>query len=94
MTTILIEEKSYQRLESQLQAIDALSDGTVAHAILDVFDPEPLPPDSPLWDLENVMISPHSSNAGINTPLRDDLLFLENLRHYLADEPLLNEAHR
>ncbi len=72
--------------------IAALHRGVVAQAILDVFDPEPLPSDSPLWDLENVLISPHSSNAGENTPLRGDLLFLENLRRYLAHEPLLNEA--
>ncbi|MEZ4707242.1 MAG: NAD(P)-dependent oxidoreductase [Caldilineaceae bacterium] len=73
--------------------IDALKQGIVAQAILDVFDPEPLPADSPLWDLENVLISPHSSNAGENTPLRGDLLFLENLRRFLADEPLHNEAY-
>ncbi len=72
--------------------IDALNHGIVAQAILDVFDPEPLPSDSPLWDLDNVLISPHSSNAGENTPLRGDLLFLENLRRYLANQPLLNEA--
>jgi phosphoglycerate dehydrogenase-like enzyme len=72
--------------------IDALKRGVVAQAILDVFDPEPLPSDSPLWDLDNVLISPHSSNAGENTPLRGDLLFLENLRRYLANEPVLNEA--
>ena len=72
--------------------IDALKQGIVAQAILDVFDPEPLPPDSPLWDMDNVLISPHSSNAGENTPLRGDLLFLENLRRFLANEPQLNEA--
>ena len=72
--------------------IDALKRGTVAQAILDVFDPEPLPATSPLWDLENVLITPHSSNSGENTPLRGDLLFLENLRRFLAREPLLNEA--
>lgn len=71
----------------------ALNQGIVAQAILDVFDPEPLPPDSPLWDQPHVLISPHSSNAGENTPLRGDLLFLDNLRRYLANEPLLNEAY-
>ncbi|MEZ4657278.1 MAG: D-2-hydroxyacid dehydrogenase [Caldilineaceae bacterium] len=72
--------------------IDALKQGIVGQAILDVFDPEPLPAESPLWELENVLITPHSSNSGENTPLRGDLLFLENLRRFLADEPLLNEA--
>lgn len=72
--------------------IDALNRGIVAQAILDVFDPEPLPPNNPLWDMENVLLSPHSSNAGKNTPLRGDLLFLENLRRFLSSKPLLNEV--
>lgn len=76
----------------QAAMINALDKGIVSQAILDVFDPEPLPTDSPLWDMENVIITPHSSNAGINTPLRGDLLFLENLRRYLANDDLLNEA--
>lgn len=80
------------KIVEQAALIDALNRGIVGQAILDVFEPEPLPPDSPLWDMENVLISPHSSNAGENTPLRGDLLFLENLRRFLANEPLLNEA--
>lgn len=80
------------KIIDQPALIDALNRGVVGQAILDVFDPEPLPADSPLWDMENVLISPHSSNAGENTPLRGDLLFLENLRRFLADEALLNEA--
>lgn len=81
------------KIIDQPALMKALNQGIVAQAILDVFDPEPLPPDSPLWDQPNVLISPHSSNAGENTPLRGDLLFLDNLRRYLANEPLLNEAH-
>jgi len=42
--------------------------------------------------MENVTLTAHLSNSGSNTPLRGDLLFLENLRRYLAHEPLLNEA--
>lgn len=80
------------KIVDEVALIDALNQGIVGQAILDVFDHEPLPSDSPLWDLKNVLISPHSSNAGENTPLRGDLLFLENLRRYLAQEPLLNEA--
>lgn len=105
-TTGLVNEGFFQQLQpgatlvniargkivDEVALIDALKQGIVGQAILDVFDPEPLPTDSPLWDLENVLISPHSSNAGENTPLRGDLLFLENLRRYLAQEPLLNEA--
>lgn len=105
-TTGLVDEAFFQRLKpgatlvniargkivDEPALINALKQGIVAQAILDVFDPEPLPADSPLWDLDNVLISPHSSNAGENTPLRGDLLFLENLRRYLAHEALLNEA--
>jgi phosphoglycerate dehydrogenase-like enzyme len=105
-TTGLVNEAFFQRLKpgstlvniargkiiDEAALIAALNQGVVAQAILDVFDPEPLPSDSPLWDMENVLISPHSSNAGENTPLRGDLLFLENLRRFLAHEPLLNEA--
>lgn len=82
------------KIVDQPALMAALNQGIVAQAILDVFDPEPLPTDSPLWDMENVIISPHSSNAGINTAHRGDLLFLENLRRFIAKEPLLNEAHR
>ena len=70
--------------------IEALKNGTVEQAILDVFDIEPLPAGHPFWDMVNVTLTSHTSNSGSNTPLRGDLLFLENLRRYLADEPLLN----
>jgi len=79
------------KIVDEAALLDALQQGRVAEAILDVFDPEPLPPDSPLWDVKNILISPHSSNSGCNTPLRGDLLFLENLRRFLNNEPLLNE---
>ncbi len=60
-------------------------------AVLDVFDPEPLPQDSPLWTLDNTIVTPHSSYAGNNTGQRGDDIFLENLKRYLAGEPLLYE---
>jgi len=105
-TTGLVNAAFFQRLKpgatlvniargkivDQPALIDALNRGVVAQAILDVFDPEPLPSDHPLWGMENVLISPHSSNAGENTPLRGDLLFLENLRRFLANQPLRNEV--
>jgi len=67
--------------------LDALRGGRLAGAVLDVVDDEPLPPDSPLWDVPNVMISPHVSGA--TSQFRDDLV-IENARRYLAGEPLLN----
>jgi phosphoglycerate dehydrogenase-like enzyme len=70
--------------------IEALQEGLIGGAALDVFEEEPLPPDSPLWALPNVLISPHV--AGF-TPRYDEYatdLFAENLSRYLTDQPLLN----
>jgi len=62
------------------------------HAVLDVFRTEPLPADSWFWDHPKVRVSAHTSNSGDGNAGRGDELFLENLRRYLAKEPLLNEA--
>jgi phosphoglycerate dehydrogenase-like enzyme len=62
------------------------------HAVLDVFATEPLPADSWIWEHPKVRVSAHTSNSGQGTADRADALFLENLRRYLAKEPLLNEA--
>lgn len=63
-----------------------------ATAVLDVTATEPLPSDHWLWDHPKVRLSAHTSSAGEGTPSRGAELFLENLRRFLADEPLLNEA--
>ncbi len=72
--------------------IHALSEKRIGGAALDVFHQEPLPADSPLWRLDNVILTPHI--AGI-TPKYDEragALFAENLRRYTAGEPLLNRV--
>jgi D-2-hydroxyacid dehydrogenase (NADP+) len=70
----------------------ALRDGTIAGAALDVTDPEPLPAEHPLWDFENAIITPHVSGAVENYGYKAAALFADNLRRYLANEPLKNVA--
>lgn len=75
---------------NHVDLIAALKDRRLAGAALDVFPEEPLPADSPLWKMPNVLITPHISG---NTPYYDEravALFSENLRRYLAGEALLN----
>lgn len=62
--------------------VTALTDGTLAGAALDVFETEPLPADSPLWKLENVLLSAHNSYFGNNNHRRMMELVLKNLREY------------
>jgi phosphoglycerate dehydrogenase-like enzyme len=68
--------------------IDALRSGRVRGAALDVFPTEPLPPDSPLWELDNVILSPHTAAQSIRENERIVELFADNLRRYLAGEEL------
>jgi phosphoglycerate dehydrogenase-like enzyme len=69
--------------------IEALQSGHLAGAGLDVFEDEPLPPDSPLWRLPNVILTPHVGGLSDRTRRRTFERFLENLRRFLAGEPLL-----
>jgi phosphoglycerate dehydrogenase-like enzyme len=69
---------------------DALRRGHLAGAGLDVFSQEPLPPESPLWELKNLIITPHVAGVSQRRPQRTYEFFRENLRRYLAGEPLLN----
>ena len=70
--------------------IAALRSGHLGGAALDVVEVEPLPADSPLWDMPNVLISTHSASTSDRENSRITDLFCENLRRFLADEPLLN----
>ena len=70
----------------------ALQEGVIAGAALDTFVHEPLPQDSPLWDISNVIITPHS--CYLSADYMDNVieLFCENLRRYNRGEKLLNEV--
>ncbi len=74
--------------------ISALANGTIAGAALDVFEEEPLPKTSPLWNLDNVIISPHIAGNNVFYNQRAAAIFAENLKRYLENEPLLNRLER
>jgi D-2-hydroxyacid dehydrogenase (NADP+) len=69
---------------------DALDSGSIAGAGLDVFEEEPLPEDSPLWGMENVVITPHAAAATVDYPDRIAALVRENVRRRDAGESLTN----
>ncbi|MDX3905927.1 MAG: D-2-hydroxyacid dehydrogenase [Pigmentiphaga sp.] len=70
---------------------EALTSGRLASAFIDVTEPEPLPPDHPLWDAPNLFISPHTAGAGsVHTGRRIADVVSENLRRFMGGEPLLH----
>ena len=78
----------YAALAEKLEA------GALSGAILDVHDPEPLPPDSPYWNTPNMILTPHVSSDDDESyaPLTLDLLF-DNMRRFLAGKPLKNRVN-
>jgi len=68
----------------------ALVEGWLAGAYLDCLVVEPLPPEHPLWDMENVFIIPHDSHSSPYIGDRLVELFCENLKRYVNEEPLKN----
>jgi len=70
--------------------VRALESGKLAGAGLDVTDPEPLPPEHPLWRLPNVIITPHLAGATDRYWQRQADMVFANVRRYLAGQPLLN----
>jgi glyoxylate/hydroxypyruvate reductase A len=74
--------------------ISALTSGHLAGACLDVFAVEPLPQSSPLWAMDNVIVSPHSAATAATENALLTGLFIDNLRRWLAGEPLRNVYDR
>jgi phosphoglycerate dehydrogenase-like enzyme len=70
--------------------VEALRAGRIAGAVLDVFATEPLPPDSPLWTLPNVLVTAHAAALSARENERITELFCDNLRRYLDGRPLRN----
>lgn len=71
--------------------IKALSEGWIGGAALDVTEPEPLPEDSPLWELPNVILTPHASGFSPSNAQRKFEIFYKNLICYLENRPLQNQ---
>jgi len=69
--------------------VEVLRQHKIGGAALDVFDQEPLPPNSPLWDLEDLLITPHTGGISENMWERHYALFSDNLHRYLSGQPLL-----
>lgn len=74
--------------------VEALRAGQIAGAALDVFEVEPLPADHPLWDMENVVITPHVAGIGPHTVERRHQVLFENLRRFVAGQPLTNVVEK
>jgi phosphoglycerate dehydrogenase-like enzyme len=103
-TTGLFDEAMFQRMKPsalfinigrgkivRLAALErALADGWIAGAGLDVFETEPLPAASPLWAMENVIITPHSAGYGPHTDERRLRTIVDNVGRFARGEPLLN----
>lgn len=78
------------QITDQAVLVDALQTKEIAGAGLDVTDPEPLPQDSPLWEMDNVIITPHHAGASPKSWARIFNLFCENLRCFVAGDTLTN----
>jgi phosphoglycerate dehydrogenase-like enzyme len=89
-TTAVLINLSRGSLVVENALVDALREGRLRGAGLDVFREEPLPGDHPLWTLPNVVLTPHVSAVTRGFWRRQTDLILENLRRYLAGEALLN----
>lgn len=78
------------KLIDEAALVRALQEGWIAGAGLDVFETEPLPPGSPLWAMENVIVTPHYAGASPRYYERAMPIFLDNLRRYREGQPLRN----
>jgi len=72
----------------QDELIAVLQSGHLGGAFLDVFEHEPLPAESPLWSLPNVMVTPHAAGHSDGNAERVNQMFLNNLERWMSDQPL------
>lgn len=107
-TTGLFDEAMFRRMRPSAYFINigrgkivhlaalekALTEGWIAGAGVDVFETEPLPTNSALWGLENLVITPHSAGYGAQVDQRQLAVIVENVRRFVAGEPLENVADK
>ena len=74
----------------ETELVGALQAGSIAGAALDVFEVEPLPADSPLWSMPNVLVSPHMSGDYVGFEVEMVKVFTDNLERWRQGEPLHN----
>ena len=74
--------------------VRALQERRIKGAVLDVFEVEPLPKESPLWGLDNVLLSPHTADHTRTWLVDASRLFLRNLDRFRRGEPLLNRVDK
>jgi phosphoglycerate dehydrogenase-like enzyme len=79
-------------LINQKDLIEALEENWIAGAGLDVTEPEPLPEASKLWEMDNVILTPHTSGFSPTNDQRRFEIFKDNLKRYLNKEKLLNQV--
>jgi phosphoglycerate dehydrogenase-like enzyme len=79
-------------LVDETALVAALRSGQLGGAGLDVFEVEPLPPESPLWSLQNVIVTPHNSGDSPGNQVRAAEIFLDNLARFVRGEALRNEV--
>ena len=74
--------------------VDSLREGEIGGAALDVFETEPLPPDHPLWEMDNVILTPHVAACSTRIAERHLEVLLDNVRRFANDQPLRNVADK
>ncbi len=93
-STAYVVNTARGRIVDEAAMVEALKTNKIAGAGLDVVEEEPLSPDSELWDLENCIITPHAAGASPKRHHRTVGFFCENLKRYVAGEPLQNEIDK
>jgi phosphoglycerate dehydrogenase-like enzyme len=92
--TALFINTSRGKVVDEDALIQALRERQIAGAALDVFQKEPLPEDSPLWEMENVILTPHIGGNYPEYTMDVYEQFIPNLERYVRGDPLMNEANK